>query len=106
MVTTSAFATVIILVQFLVGAFVGLLIAASLLRSKLNWWRGLTTALITGIVFEIVIAATSWASWHQGMSWTDRVAAHASLLIWTITICTAVATALLTNRPAAKQFKI
>jgi hypothetical protein len=105
MVTTSTIASVMILVQFLVGGLLGLLIAGLVLRSKLNWWRGLATALVTGVVFEVVIGATSWASWHQGIYWTDRVAAHESLLIWAITICTAAMTALLINRCAAKQLK-
>jgi uncharacterized membrane protein len=103
MITTPLIANLTILVQFIVGGFVGLLIAGVVLRSKLNWRRGLTSFFVTGVVLELIVGATSWASWRQDISWTDRISAHAQFIIWTTTICISFITALIMNRLAAKQ---
>jgi uncharacterized membrane protein len=103
MITTPLIADLIILIQFIAGGFVGLLIAGVVLRSKLNRQRGLTSFLVTGVVLEVIIGATSWASWRQDLSWTDRIAAHASFIILITTACISFITALIMNRLATRQ---
>jgi hypothetical protein len=61
-------ALIIIAVQFVVGALMGLSVAALIRRFRLGAWRALVTAFAAGTAFECAIGLAGWLSWSSTIS--------------------------------------
>ena len=92
---TRVGADIIIAVQFIVGAAVGLLIGALVLRSQLTWQTALVIASVTGIALELAVGTVAWASLHEDIRWVNPVAIHFALVVCSVTIGAAIITSAL-----------
>jgi hypothetical protein len=59
---------IIIAVQFVVGALLGLAVAALIRRFRLGRWRALVTAVSAGTAFECAIGLAGWMTWSSTIS--------------------------------------
>jgi hypothetical protein len=64
-IENSTIALTIFAVQFVVGALLGLALAALIRRFRLGRWRALVTAVLAGIAFECAIGFAGWVSWSS-----------------------------------------
>ena len=78
MFVNNTAAMIIIAVQFVVGALLGLALAALIRRFRLGGWRALVTAVSAGTAFECAIGLAGWAGWSSTIP--DKYLGAANLL--------------------------
>jgi hypothetical protein len=64
----STAALIIIAAEFVVGALLGLALAALLFRFRMGGWRALVTAVSAGTTFVVAVGLAGWACWSPSIS--------------------------------------
>jgi len=85
MFITSAMALYIIGLEFIFGAFLGLVVAALICRSRLRVGRACLTAFSSGVAFLCAVGLAGWAAfptalWSNHLTLANFLSEHAMLL--------------------------